>query len=91
MPLLAGIGVLGGLLRDLAPDPDEIWRFSLLRPQHLPLLQGKQELPPRRAFTCSSSRASWSPKALRRGMARFLTKKDVFYCSAPPARPDLHP
>jgi two-component system, LytTR family, sensor kinase len=28
MPLLAGIGVLGGLLRDLAPNPDEIWRFS---------------------------------------------------------------
>ena len=28
MPLLAGIGVLGGLLRDLAPDPEEIWRFS---------------------------------------------------------------
>jgi two-component system, LytTR family, sensor kinase len=28
MPLLAGIGVLGGLLRDLAPNPDEIWGFS---------------------------------------------------------------
>src|SRR5437763_15270009 len=28
MPLLAGIGVLGGLLRDLAPNPDDIWRFS---------------------------------------------------------------
>jgi two-component system LytT family sensor kinase len=28
MPLLAGIGVFGGLLRDLAPDPEEIWRFS---------------------------------------------------------------
>ena len=28
MPLLAGIGVLGGLLRDLAPQPEEIWRFS---------------------------------------------------------------
>ena len=28
MPLLAGIGVLGGLLRDLAPDTEEIWRFS---------------------------------------------------------------
>jgi two-component system LytT family sensor kinase len=28
MPLLAGIGVLGGLLRDLAPDPEEIWRFT---------------------------------------------------------------
>ena len=28
MPLLAGVGVLGGILRDLAPDPEEIWRFS---------------------------------------------------------------
>jgi two-component system LytT family sensor kinase len=28
MPLLAGVGVLGGLLRDFAPDPEEIWRFS---------------------------------------------------------------
>jgi len=28
LPLLAGIGVLGGLLRDLAPAPEEIWRFS---------------------------------------------------------------
>src|SRR5579864_2422078 len=28
MPLLAGVGVLGGLLRDVAPGPDEIWRFS---------------------------------------------------------------
>ena len=26
--LLAGTGVLGGLLRDIAPDPEEIWRFS---------------------------------------------------------------
>ena len=28
MPLLAGVGVLGGLLRDFAPDAEEIWRFS---------------------------------------------------------------
>ncbi|HXB75448.1 MAG TPA: sensor histidine kinase [Candidatus Acidoferrales bacterium] len=28
MPLLAGVGVLGGLLRDFAPDSEEIWRFS---------------------------------------------------------------
>jgi two-component system LytT family sensor kinase len=28
MPLLAAIGVFGGLLRDLAPNPEEIWRFS---------------------------------------------------------------
>jgi two-component system LytT family sensor kinase len=28
MPLLAGIGLLGGVLRDLSPDPEEVWRFS---------------------------------------------------------------
>lgn len=28
MPLYAGLGVMGGLLRDLAPEKEEIWRFS---------------------------------------------------------------
>jgi two-component system LytT family sensor kinase len=28
LPLLAAIGVWGGLMRDLAPDAEEIWRFS---------------------------------------------------------------
>ena len=26
--LLAGVGVMGGMLRDFAPDPEEVWRFS---------------------------------------------------------------
>ncbi|MEO8596585.1 MAG: histidine kinase, partial [Candidatus Solibacter sp.] len=28
MPLLAAVGVLGGVVRDLAPDTGEIWRFT---------------------------------------------------------------
>ena len=28
LPLLIGVGALGGLLRDFAPGPEEIWRFS---------------------------------------------------------------
>jgi len=28
MPLLASVGVLGGVLRDLAPNPEEVWRFT---------------------------------------------------------------
>lgn len=28
LPLLVGVGALGGLMRDVAPGPDEIWRFS---------------------------------------------------------------
>src|SRR5690242_11415506 len=30
IPLLAGIGALGGVIRDLAPDHEEIWRFTPL-------------------------------------------------------------
>ncbi len=30
LPLFAGVGVLGGLLRDIAPDKEDIWRFSPL-------------------------------------------------------------
>ena len=30
MPLLAGVGVLGALLRDIAPNTEEIWRFTPL-------------------------------------------------------------
>lgn len=35
MPLFAGVGVLGGLLRDVAPEKEEIWRFSPLFNFHL--------------------------------------------------------
>lgn len=28
LPLLAGVGALGGLLRALSPGPEEVWRFS---------------------------------------------------------------
>jgi two-component system, LytTR family, sensor kinase len=28
IPLLVGVGALGGVLRDIAPGPEEIWRFS---------------------------------------------------------------
>jgi two-component system, LytTR family, sensor kinase len=30
MPLMAGVGVFGGMLRDIAPDTEAIWRFSPL-------------------------------------------------------------
>jgi two-component system LytT family sensor kinase len=40
MPLLAGVGVLGGLLRDLAPEPEDIWRFSPLLDPRAPKRMG---------------------------------------------------
>lgn len=45
MPFFAGVGVLGGLLRDIARDKEEVWRFSpLLDLSIYRLLKGKQDL-----------------------------------------------
>jgi two-component system LytT family sensor kinase len=42
LPLFAGVGVMGGLLRDLAPEPEEVWRFSPFLDRVM-----KSALPPR--------------------------------------------
>src|SRR6202023_4402617 len=45
MPLFAGVGVLGGLLRDIASDKEDVWRFSpLLDLSIYRLVKGKQDL-----------------------------------------------
>jgi two-component system LytT family sensor kinase len=45
MPLFAGVGVLGGLLRDVASDKEDVWRFSpLLDLSIYRLVKGKQDL-----------------------------------------------
>src|SRR3954454_13253704 len=85
MPLLAGIGVLGGLLRDLAPNPDEIWRFSFF---DLSIYRFFKESKNYRgaSFHLLFFAGVLVAEGVRRGMARFL-EKDVFLL-APPA-PDL--
>ena len=52
MPLFAGVGVLGGLLRDLAPEKEDIWRFSPFF--DLNLSAAVQAAPPTQASTCCS-------------------------------------
>ena len=42
MPLFAGVGVLGGLLRDVAPEKEDIWRFSVLFKLKPALLRQRQ-------------------------------------------------
>jgi two-component system, LytTR family, sensor kinase len=80
MPLFAGIGVLGGLLRDLAPSPDEIWRFSFF------------DLSIYRFFTESKNyrRASFHllffagilvAEAVRQALSRFAAAEDVLALS----------
>ncbi len=45
MLVFAGVGVLGGLLRDVAPNKDYVWRFSpLLDLSFYRIVKGKQDL-----------------------------------------------
>jgi two-component system LytT family sensor kinase len=50
MSLYAGVGVLGGLLRDLAPEPEEIWRFSPFFDLNVYRMLRKGESPRKRVF-----------------------------------------
>ncbi len=87
MPLLPGIGVLGGLLRDLAPNPDEIWRFSLLPTSASTASSRKAKIyQPRLTSISVSLPDCWWPKRWRRGMAK-VAEKDVFLLI--PAASDL--
>ena len=58
LPLMVGVGALGGLLRDVAPGPEEVWRFSPFYPftvssWRLPMLGRRRAL----SRWCSSSLA----------------------------------
>jgi two-component system LytT family sensor kinase len=45
MPVFAGIGVLGGLLRDLAPESEDVWRVTpLISLNWLKLVRDREEL-----------------------------------------------
>jgi two-component system LytT family sensor kinase len=45
MPVFAGIGVLGGLLRDLAPETEDVWRVTpLISLNWLKLVRDRDEL-----------------------------------------------
>jgi len=45
MPVFAGIGVLGGLLRDLAPEAEEVWHITPLIPLNwVKVIRDREEL-----------------------------------------------
>ena len=76
MPLLAGIGVLGGLLRDLAPNPDEIWHFSFFDLSIYRFFKESKNYR-RASFHLLFFAGVLVAEGVRRGMAHFLPQ-DVF-------------
>lgn len=85
MPMLAGIGVLGGLLRDLAPSPDEIWRFSFFDLSIYRFFKESKNYQ-RASFHLLFFAGVLVAEAVRRGMAK-LVDKDIFLLV--PSSPDL--
>jgi two-component system LytT family sensor kinase len=83
MPLLAAIGVLGGLVRDCAPDTEDIWHFSPFFDLNLYRFF-KQRNYRRSAFQLLFLCVILSAESLRQALHRF-----VF--ALQPAGPSPHP
>ncbi len=77
MPLFAGVGVLGGLLRDLAEDKEYIWRFSLFD------LSAKRQELKRTAFQLGCLLAVIVAELLQWWVARLFRNKGGVFCLAP--------
>jgi two-component system LytT family sensor kinase len=90
MPLLAGVGVLGGLLRDWAPDPEEIWRFTPFFDLNIYRFFKESRDHRRTAFHLLFFAAILVAEFLRQTMGDFFQTKEVFYL-APDAPGWPHP
>jgi two-component system LytT family sensor kinase len=78
MPLFAGVGVLGGLLRDVAPEKEDIWRFSplfSLNPKRLRQRQYQLRL----MFQLGCLFSIVSTELLRVSVAKIFTRGGVFF------------
>lgn len=89
MPLLAGVGVLGGMLRDCAPNTEEIWRFSPFFDLNLYRFFKTRQDRGRAAFHLCFCLAIIFAEFLRQTLGYFFPQKYIFYLH--PAVPHPHP
>src|SRR5262245_5478446 len=79
MPLLAAVGVLGGVLRDLAPTAEEIWRFTPFFDLNIYRFF-KSNNPRRTAFHLEFLAGIWVAEFLRQTLAEaFRSRALIFY------------
>lgn len=88
MPLFAGLGVMGGLIRDCAPDPDDIWRFSPLFDLNVHRLVTKKADRARALFHLFFFAAILWAEFLRQALGFFFGTRNLVFHLAPP---NAHP
>jgi two-component system LytT family sensor kinase len=79
MPLLASIGVLGGLLRDCAPTSEEVWRFSPFFDLNLYRFFKESRDHRRTAFHLYFCAAILFAEFLRQTVGDLFSEKQLFY------------
>jgi two-component system LytT family sensor kinase len=86
LPLLASVGVLGGLLRDLAPSPEEVWRFSPYPDLNIYRFFKEKHDHWKTGFQLIFLAAILCAEALRQGLGDLFSRKsggDLIYCLKP--------
>jgi len=87
MPLLAGVGVLGGLLRDIAPDPEAIWRFSPLPDLNIYRFFKESRNYRHTAFHLLLFAGILIAEALRRMMVHISSSNNLYFTQVPEELP----
>lgn len=83
IPLFAGVGVMGGLMRDMAPDPEEIWRFSPLFDLNLYRLLARKGDRKRAVFHLVLFGGILCAEFLRQSLGYFFGERFLFHLSPP--------
>ncbi|PWU00841.1 MAG: sensor histidine kinase [Terriglobia bacterium] len=78
MPLFAAVGVLGGVLRDLAPDPEEIWRVSPFVDLNIYRFFREGQNHRKTAFHLSLFAAILSAEFLRQILGSLFNERELF-------------
>jgi two-component system LytT family sensor kinase len=87
MPLLAVVGVLGGLMRDLAPDPEEIWRVSPFLDLNIYRFFRKNVDHRQTGFHLSLFAAILSAEFLRQSLGGLFKRSELFRLAPDPHQP----
>ena len=90
MALFAGIGVFGGLLRDCAPDPEDVWRFSPFFDLNIYRFFKESYKYRRTAFHLALFASILSAQFLRWNLGSFFPPKELFVLGRGLELPEPH-